>query len=186
MNADDIRFLSYYLIPTDWNIHLIDRRTNEKQLEQIQQIIDNAQLLAFDTGQPIILQQYGDVHFASCILKIFLRSLTDPLMTYHLYPELLGLSGTLKRHNQIDIIRDLIIEKLPAQNYTVLKYLIEFLNLVSIYSDTNLMTTTNLSLVFGPILAWSDDAQMNTLVNITLINTFTEILIARYTELFLK
>ncbi|CAF4058103.1 unnamed protein product, partial [Adineta steineri] len=57
---------------------------------------------------------------------------------------------------------------------------------VSIYSDTNLMTTTNLSLVFGPILAWSDDAQMNTLVNITLINTFTEILIARYTELFLK
>ncbi|CAF1284033.1 unnamed protein product [Adineta steineri] len=49
MNADDIRFLSYYLIPTDWNIHLIDRRTNEKQLEQIQQIIDNAQLLAFDT-----------------------------------------------------------------------------------------------------------------------------------------
>ncbi|CAF0975201.1 unnamed protein product [Adineta steineri] len=140
----------------------------------------------YNDGQPIILQQYGDVHFASCILKIFLRSLTDPLMTYHLYPELLGLSGTLKRHNQIDIIRDLIIEKLPAQNYIVLKYLIEFLNLVSIYSDTNLMTTTNLSLVFGPILAWSDDAHMNTLVNITLINTFTEILIARYTELFLK
>jgi hypothetical protein len=33
MNADDIRFLSYYLIPKDWIIHLIDRRTNEKQLE---------------------------------------------------------------------------------------------------------------------------------------------------------
>ena len=35
MNADDIRFLPYYLIPKDWNIHLIDRRTNEKQLEVI-------------------------------------------------------------------------------------------------------------------------------------------------------
>jgi hypothetical protein len=33
MNADDIRFLPYYLIPKDWNIHLIDQRTNEKQLE---------------------------------------------------------------------------------------------------------------------------------------------------------
>jgi len=33
MNADDIRFLSYYLIPKDWNIHLIDRKTDEKQLE---------------------------------------------------------------------------------------------------------------------------------------------------------
>ncbi|CAF1460068.1 unnamed protein product [Adineta ricciae] len=49
MNADEIRFLSYYLIPTDWKIHLIDPRTNETQLEQIQQIIENAQLFAFDT-----------------------------------------------------------------------------------------------------------------------------------------
>ena len=48
------------------------------------------------------------------------------------------------------------------------------------------MTTTNLSIVFGPNLAWSDDAHMDTLANISLINTFTEILIARYTELFLK
>ncbi len=35
MNADDIRLLSYYLIPKGWNIHLIDRRTDEKQLEVI-------------------------------------------------------------------------------------------------------------------------------------------------------
>lgn len=48
------------------------------------------------------------------------------------------------------------------------------------------MTATNLSIVFGPNLAWSDDTQMNSLANITLINTFTEIMISRYTELFLK
>jgi len=107
-------------------------------------------------------------------------------MTYHLYPELIGLSGTLKRSDQIDVIRDLLIEKLPTQNYNVLKYLIEFLNLVANYSDTNLMTTSNLSIVFGPNLAWSEDDQMNTLANYSLINTFTEILISRYTELFLK
>jgi hypothetical protein len=51
MNADDIRSLSYYLIPKDWIIHLIDRKTDEKQLEIIQQIIENARLLAFDTGK---------------------------------------------------------------------------------------------------------------------------------------
>jgi hypothetical protein len=33
MNADEIRLLPYYLIPKDWNIHLIDRKTDEKQLE---------------------------------------------------------------------------------------------------------------------------------------------------------
>jgi len=140
----------------------------------------------YNEGQPVIFEQYGDVHLAACVLKTFLRDLSEPLMTYRLYPELIGLSGTLKRSDQIDVIRDLIIEKLPTQNYNVLKYLIEFLNLVANYSDTNLMTTSNLSIVFGPNLAWSEDDQMNTLANYSLINTFTEILISRYTELFLK
>jgi hypothetical protein len=36
----------------------------------------------------------------------------------------------LKRPDQIDVLRDLIIEKLPIENYNILKYLIEFLNLV--------------------------------------------------------
>jgi hypothetical protein len=45
-------------------------------------------------GQPVILQKYGDVHLAACILKTFLRDLTEPLMTYRLYSELLGLSGS--------------------------------------------------------------------------------------------
>ncbi|CAF3906083.1 unnamed protein product, partial [Rotaria magnacalcarata] len=57
---------------------------------------------------------------------------------------------------------------------------------VSNYSNTNLMTTSNLAIVFGPNLAWAEDVQMNSLANYSLINTFTEILIARYTELFLK
>ncbi|CAF0829049.1 unnamed protein product [Adineta ricciae] len=140
----------------------------------------------YNEGQPVLFEQYGDVHLAACVLKTFLRDLSEPLLTYGLYPEILGLSGTLKRHDQIDVIRDLLNVKLPTQNYIVLKYLIEFLNLVANYSDTNLMTTSNLSIVFGPNLAWSEGDQMNTLANYSLINTFTEILIARYTELFLK
>lgn len=40
----------------------------------------------------------------------------------------------LKRPDQIDIIRDLVNEKLPTANYNVLKYLIEFLNLVRLRS----------------------------------------------------
>jgi hypothetical protein len=39
----------------------------------------------------------------------------------------------LRQHDRIDVIRDLITEKLPTQNYNVLKYLIEFLNLVRIW-----------------------------------------------------
>jgi Rho GTPase-activating protein 1 len=45
-------------------------------------------------GQPVIFEQYGDIHLAACVLKTFLRDLSEPLMTYRLYPELLGLSGS--------------------------------------------------------------------------------------------
>jgi hypothetical protein len=41
-----------------------------------------------------MFRQYGDVHLAACVLKTFLRDLPEPLMTYRLYPELLGLSGS--------------------------------------------------------------------------------------------
>ncbi|CAF1255581.1 unnamed protein product [Rotaria magnacalcarata] len=49
MNASDIRFLSHYLIPKDWTVHFIDRRTDKKQLEVVQELIENARLFAFDT-----------------------------------------------------------------------------------------------------------------------------------------
>lgn len=48
------------------------------------------------------------------------------------------------------------------------------------------MTTSNLSIVFGPNIAWAEGDQTNTLANYSHINTLTEILISRYTELFLK
>lgn len=136
-------------------------------------------------GHPIQFEQYDNVHLAASVLRSFLRDLPDPLLTSRLYPELLGLSA-LTRYSQIDIIRELILERLPKPNYDTLKYLIEFLNLIGSYCDTNLMTTANLSMVFGSCLAWSDDPQMNTFPNYSSINCLTEILIAHYAELFLK
>jgi hypothetical protein len=48
----------------------------------------------FCLGQPVVFQQYRDVHLATSVLKTFLRDLNAPLMTYRLYPEILGLSGS--------------------------------------------------------------------------------------------
>lgn len=92
----------------------------------------------------------------------------------------------MRPHDQLEIIRDLIIERLPTANYQILKFLIEFLHLISTYSDVNQMTTTNLALIFGSNLIWSEDSTMNNLTNYALINSLTEILIGRYTELFFK
>jgi hypothetical protein len=48
----------------------------------------------YNQGQPVVFEQYGDVHLAACVLKTFLRDLSEPIMTCRLYPELLGLSGS--------------------------------------------------------------------------------------------
>ena len=97
-----------------------------------------------------------DVHNATVLLKTFLRELSHPLLTYQLFESVLHFSD-IPRENRLNYCQDLVIKKLPDQNYVVLKYLMEFLCLVNDRSDMNKMTSSNLSLVFGPNLAWSND-----------------------------
>lgn len=52
-------------------------------------------------------------------------------------------------------------EKLPIENYELFKYLIEFLVKVEECKDLNKMTSSNLSIVFGPNLIWAKDNQMS-------------------------
>ena len=81
----------------------------------------------------------------------------------------------IPRESRLNYCQDLVIKKLPDQNYVVLKYLLEFLCLVTdrfaleqalttdIYllvifrCDMNKMTAANLAVVFGPNLAWPND-----------------------------
>jgi len=53
-----------------------------------------------------------------------------------------------KRYNQIEAIRDLIMEKLPIENYNVLKYLIEFLNLVKTLFDCQIFSNVFIRWLF--------------------------------------
>ena len=62
-------------------------------------------------------------------LELLNNGFVDTVRT-SLFSQRTPLPLALRRPDQVDVIRDLIIEKLPPQNYNVLKYLIEFLNLV--------------------------------------------------------
>ncbi|KAK9881620.1 hypothetical protein WA026_016490 [Henosepilachna vigintioctopunctata] len=78
-------------------------------------------------GKPLNME---DPHEAAVLLKTFLRELKEPLLTYELYDEIMQFQcwdkDELLRQVQI-----LIMEKLPEDNYTVLKYIISFLSRVS-------------------------------------------------------
>ena len=103
----------------------------------------------------------------------------------------------LDTSDKVDVIRDLINEKLPAINYSLLKYVVEFLTLVAENSNVNKMNVKNLSIIFGPNFLWpsatvsSATAANSTinefsLKNIECVNSFVELLIKFNKEIFVK
>ncbi|PSN35754.1 Rho GTPase-activating protein 8 [Blattella germanica] len=124
----------------------------------------------YNQGQPVDF--HGDVHLAAVLLKTFLRELEEPLMTFDLYDEITQFQSMTKeeRPRQVKI---LILEKLPEDNYQILKYIVQFLSKVMDRSDLNKMTSSNLAVVFGPNLVWAQNGQLS-LSAIGPINMFTD------------
>lgn len=130
---------------------------------------------------------------ASVLLKTFLRSMGEPLITNKLYPELLKLSGISKLLRQLMIldvsksekpaaIKE-FLKKLPAENYILLKTLNKFLTEVVANSQVNLMDANNLSVVFGPNLTWPTNQQVP-ITQLHNLNQFCYELVANYNKIF--
>ncbi|VDQ09862.1 unnamed protein product [Trichobilharzia regenti] len=66
-------------------------------------------------------------------MKSFLRELTEPLLTFELYDEILG-TGGLGAREKVALAKELILMKLPDDNYEILNFLIRFLTEVSEFS----------------------------------------------------
>ena len=137
-------------------------------------------------GPPIPLE-YQDVHVVASVLKSYLRSLPDPMLTHHLYNEFLEASQkNSEEHRKAAILN--AINKLPDGNHANLKYLTKFLSYLSEKHGQNKMSTQNIAIVMSPNLLWppfengQDYAQQ---VNSTAaVNTIVEALIADWDYFF--
>lgn len=147
------------------------------------QVVKGVQTL-FDEGKPVDFGEYGSVHVAAVILKTFLRELEEPLLTFDLYDEVMRFQE-LDQSEKLSQASCLLLERLPDENYEVLKYIVEFLAKVIDRSDLNKMTSSNLAIVFGPNLLWSRREQAS-LNSITHINQFAEYIFRHHHLLFSK
>ncbi|KAJ1915767.1 hypothetical protein H4219_004149 [Mycoemilia scoparia] len=95
--------------------------------------------------------EFADINIISNIVKLFLRELPEPLLTFDLYEPLIDASSIDSYDDRLWAIKDLI-HQLPLANYTLLKRLIEHLEKVTDFEQINHMYSTNLALVFGPSL----------------------------------
>uniref|UniRef100_A0A3B4B1H6 Rho GTPase activating protein 1 n=1 Tax=Periophthalmus magnuspinnatus TaxID=409849 RepID=A0A3B4B1H6_9GOBI len=123
----------------------------------------------YNSGEMVNFYDMEDVHLAAVILKTFLRELPEPLLTYHLYNDIVNFTCNSDS-------KSTLVESLPEENYASLRYLITFLAQVSANSEINKMTNSNLAVVFGPNLLWGRDNAMS-LSAIGPINNFTRILL---------
>ncbi|KAL4642123.1 rho GTPase-activating protein 1 [Arapaima gigas] len=135
----------------------------------------------YNSGEPVDFFQLGDVHLAAVILKTFLRELPEPLLTYGLYNDIVNFQNEESSTQATQI--HALLQTLPKENYTTLKFLIQFLVQVSAESEVNKMNSNNLAVVFGPNLLWGRDAAM-TLGAIAPINNFTRILLDQHSQVF--
>nr|XP_023397556.1 rho GTPase-activating protein 45 [Loxodonta africana] len=128
---------------------------------------------AFENGQELVELSQASPHDISNVLKLYLRQLPEPLLSFRLYHELVGLAkDNLKAEAEAkaasrgrsdsggsvaamvamagrlgELLRDL-----PPQNRATLQYLLQHLRRIVQVEQDNKMTPGNLGIVFGPTL----------------------------------
>lgn len=103
--------------------------------------------------KPPIPHEYQDVHVVASVLKAYLRSLPEPLLTFGHYNEFMEVAQIVNdQHRKAAILN--IINQLPEGNYNNLKYLMKFLTRLSEKNQQNKMSTQNIAIVMSPNLLW--------------------------------
>ncbi|XP_074257488.1 rho GTPase-activating protein 1 isoform X1 [Saimiri boliviensis] len=167
---ETVAYLQAHALTTEG---IFRRSANTQVVREVQQ--------KYNMGLPVDFNQYNELHLPAVILKTFLRELPEPLLTFDLYPHVVGFLN-IDESQRVAVTLQ-VLQTLPEENYRVLHFLTAFLVQISAHSDQNKMTNTNLAVVFGPNLLWAKDAAI-TLKAINPINTFTKFLLDHQGELF--
>ncbi|KAM3624096.1 uncharacterized protein V6R79_018857 [Siganus canaliculatus] len=124
-----------------------------------------------------------DIKTITSALKLYLRSLPEPLMTYGLYKEFISPAKGGSPESRIQAIHCLV-HKLPEKNRQVLGLLMKHLANVAAHSKQNLMTVANLGVVFGPTLMRPQEETVAAIMDLKFQNIVVEILIEHHVKIF--
>ncbi|KAK3834450.1 MAG: hypothetical protein J3R72DRAFT_372250, partial [Linnemannia gamsii] len=142
---------------------------------------------AFDAGlHPNLMDTvvYQDICSITSVLKQYLRTLPEPLVPYDLYGEFMEATGLPHTDDKYDTFKELM-DRMPFAHYQTLKVLMEHLNRVTELDNINLMTSKNLSVVFGPTLMRNPDPSRE-ILDMTSKNMTIEFLIVNTPQLFVR
>ncbi|XP_072905019.1 active breakpoint cluster region-related protein-like isoform X1 [Hemitrygon akajei] len=108
-----------------------------------------------DSKETAALLKDSDIHVVAGTLKLYLRSLPEPLLTSELVPLFFKAAGVEDKKAK-DTQMTSLLHQLPQPNLNTFLYLLYHLKRVAKYQDVNRMTMHNLATVFGPSLLRSE------------------------------
>ncbi|RVX70840.1 hypothetical protein B0A52_05996 [Exophiala mesophila] len=115
------------------------------QVQQVKDWFENPHQ-DFDLSDPDL-----DIHAVTSGLKQYFRRLPNPLITYEVYDRLLETTSIQDRDERVEAMQA-ALEYLPRVHYETLEYLMRHLTRVVQQEKVNLMTSTNIAVVFAPTI----------------------------------
>ncbi|XP_015112919.1 rho GTPase-activating protein 26 isoform X1 [Diachasma alloeum] len=109
-------------------------------------------------------------------LKTYLRTLSEPVMTFRYYNSFIIAAKQESRESRINDAH-ILVYRLPKHNFNMLMLLIKHLRNVANKCDKNLMTVGNLAVCFGPTLLRPEEETVASIMDIKFYNIVVEILI---------
>ncbi|KAG7469705.1 hypothetical protein MATL_G00131630 [Megalops atlanticus] len=122
--------------------------------------------LAFDRDgdkADISASVYADINTIAGALKLYLRDLPIPVITYDVYSKFIQAAKITNPEARLEAIHEGLL-LLPPAHYETLRYLMTHLKRVTLFEKDNFMNAENLGIVFGPTLMQPPD--QNTLATL--------------------
>jgi len=139
---------------------------------------------SLDDGLPLNLIGFDDPHVVTGLLKLYIRELPEPLLTYELYDQFLAIERSKPSEEEYMTKVKALIEKLPPANRALLSSLIRLLVRVFGYSSVNKMTYENLAIVFAPtILRAKEETMISAMNDAQTATHFTQQLFQNYSNI---
>ncbi|KAJ6614790.1 hypothetical protein B0H10DRAFT_2043393 [Mycena sp. CBHHK59/15] len=122
---------------------------------------------AYDRGNVVSLDTFGDPHLAAVLLKKYLRDLPEPVIPESLYPVVRRCPPPSTSSDSNDpanverdiasvaYIRDVLLPQLPLCVYILLSHVLHLMHEVSLRAASNRMDAHNLAVVLCPNLVAS-------------------------------
>lgn len=110
---------------------------------------------AYDRGNVVSLENFGDPHLAAVLLKKYLRDLPEPVFPERLYPLIRRCPSPTNDPSDmtsVTFIREILLPELPPCVYILLSHVLHLMHDVSVHSASNRMDEHNLAVVICPNL----------------------------------